>query len=163
LDTLSPRFSSTSLILPAVVAGTSLDALSVSSGTRGGSTSMTSPALTSTSTTPPSLEVPVSRAGRSTPPPATPRAGRPARRGGGGEGVGEEGGETGRHRTVDDAMIVRQRQRQHEARHEAAFLEYRPHARARHAENRHLGCVDDRCERGAADAAEARDREAAAL
>ena len=51
LETLSPRFSSTSVIVPAAVAGTSIEALSVSSVTSGVSTSTASPAFTSTSTT----------------------------------------------------------------------------------------------------------------
>ncbi len=58
LDTLSPRFRSTSAILPAAVAGTSMDALSVSSVTSGVSTSISSPALTSTSTTATSWKLP---------------------------------------------------------------------------------------------------------
>src|SRR5437764_3240472 len=60
-------------------------------------------------------------------------------------------------------MIVRERQRQHEARHEAAALIHRLRRRARHAENRDLRRVDDRRESRAADAAQARDREATAL
>ena len=51
LETLSPRFSSTSVMRPAALAGTSIEALSVSSVTSGLSSSTTSPGFTSTSTT----------------------------------------------------------------------------------------------------------------
>ena len=64
-------------------------------------------------------------------------------------------------RAVDHAMVVGQRQRQHQARHE---LPCRPTPASsrdlRHAEDRDFGRVDDRRERGAADAAQRRDREA---
>jgi len=60
LETLSPRLSSTSLIVPAAVEGTSIEALSVSSVTSGVSTAMTSPAFTSTSTTSTSVKLPMS-------------------------------------------------------------------------------------------------------
>src|ERR1700682_3783496 len=49
-DTLSPRLSSTSVMVPAAVAGTSIEALSVSSVTGGESMSTTSPGFTSAST-----------------------------------------------------------------------------------------------------------------
>ena len=61
---------------------------------------------------------------------------------------------------VDDSMIVGQRQRQHQPRHERALVEHRLLAGARYAEDRHFGRIDDRREGRAADAAEARDGEA---
>ena len=64
---------------------------------------------------------------------------------------------------VDHPVIVRQRQRQHQPRHERAVLVHRAVCGARHAEDGDLGRVDDRRERRATDAAQARDREAAAL
>src|SRR5688572_32229494 len=60
-------------------------------------------------------------------------------------------------------MVVRKRKREHQAGREFLAAPYRPHRAARDAKNRHLRRVDDRRERGAADAAEARDRERAAL
>ena len=66
---------------------------------------------------------------------------------------------------VDHPVIVGQRQRQHEARREAAgrLVVDRLHPRARDAEDRDFRRVDDRREVGAADAAEVGDAEAAAL
>ena len=64
---------------------------------------------------------------------------------------------------VDHPVVVGERQRQHQARRELVAAPHRPQPRARDAEDRDLGRVDDRREGGAADAAQARDREAAAL
>ena len=66
-------------------------------------------------------------------------------------------------RAVDHAVVVGQRQRHHQARHELATVPDRLHRRARDAEDRDLGRVDDRRERRPADPAERRDRERAAL
>src|SRR5438477_12026728 len=74
-DTLSPRLSNTSAIVPAAVAGTSIEALSVSSVTSGESMAMTAPAFTSTSTTDTSVELPISGLVRRTRVPAPPRTG----------------------------------------------------------------------------------------
>jgi hypothetical protein len=63
---------------------------------------------------------------------------------------------------VDDAMIVRQRQRQLEARRPLAVAPDRLVLRARQAEDGDLGPAHDRREADAADAAQVADREAAA-
>src|SRR5690606_37546076 len=60
-------------------------------------------------------------------------------------------------------MVVRQRQRQYQARHETAVLEHRTPLTTGDAEDRDLGRVDDRREERSADRAEARYREHAAL
>ena len=60
-------------------------------------------------------------------------------------------------------MVVGQRQRRHQPRAKPDFAENGHHAGPRHAQNRHFRRVDDGRERGAADAAKARDRERAAL
>src|SRR5712691_2125871 len=64
---------------------------------------------------------------------------------------------------VDRTVIVRERQRQHQARHELAVPVHRFHARSRDAENRQFGRVHDRREVRAADASQIRNTEAAAL
>ena len=77
--------------------------------------------------------------------------------------VGEHGRQVRREargeRAVDDAVVVGERQRDHQPRHELAAVPDRLHRRARDAEDRDLGRVDDRREARAADAAERRDRE----
>ena len=60
---------------------------------------------------------------------------------------------------VDHAVVVGERERQDQARHELAPVPDRLRLRARGAEDRDLGRVDDRREERAADAAERRDRE----
>src|SRR5450759_2634851 len=60
-------------------------------------------------------------------------------------------------------MVVRQRQRQHQPRHECVILVHRLDDGLGHAEDRQFRRVDDRRERRAADAAQAGNREAAAL
>ena len=62
-------------------------------------------------------------------------------------------------RAVDDAVVVGERQRDHQPRHELAPVPDRLHRRARDAEDRDLGRVDDRREARAAEAAEGGDRE----
>ena len=80
-----------------------------------------------------------------------------------GEDLAEPRREAHGFRAVDDAVVVRQRQRQDQPRHEREIaIDGLPRA-ARHAENRHLGSVDDRREEPPADAAQARHREHAAL
>src|SRR5215471_15569381 len=49
-------------------------------------------------------------------------------------------------RTVDDAMVVRQRHRQREARHELLAVPHRLLIAARQTEDRDFGRVDDRRE-----------------
>src|SRR5205814_2426125 len=71
--------------------------------------------------------------------------------------------EARRGRAVDHAVIPGQRQRQDQPGVELLAVPYRSHARAAHAEDRDFGRSDDWREVRAADAAQARDREAAAL
>src|SRR6185437_1681942 len=80
-----------------------------------------------------------------------------------GQGARDVGGEARARGAVDDAVIVGERQRQHQPRHEAALAIYGTHRRARYAENRDLGRIDDRREGGTADAAETGDGETAPL
>src|SRR5262249_7337553 len=70
--------------------------------------------------------------------------------------------ESGRTRAGDDAMVVRQGQRQHQPRLELRAVPRGLVAAARDAEDRDFGPVDDRAEPHAADAAEVRDRDDAA-
>src|SRR5262245_43924711 len=65
----------------------------------------------------------------------------------------------GRIRAVDDAMIVRERQREHQARLELGSVPYRFMAAAGDAEDRDLRPVDDRAEADAADSSEIRNRD----
>ena len=159
LPILPPFCTSTSVTVPAAVDGTSIVALSVSSVTSGVSTSILSPTLTSTSTTATSSKLPRSGTTRSILLTTSPRAD-PA---GFGERVGEEFRDARAQRAVDDAMVIRERQRQHQARHELPCLPHRLHRRLRHTEDGHLGRIDDGREQRAADAAQARDGEARAL
>src|ERR1700746_3174006 len=70
---------------------------------------------------------------------------------------------TGGQRPVDNAMIVGERQRQHETRPEALAIPYRRHFRTDHAQYGDLRRVNDGGEGVPADAAEARDGERGAL
>src|SRR4249920_2432581 len=72
-------------------------------------------------------------------------------------------GETGGQRAVDHSMVVGQRDRQHEPGDELRSIPDGGHLGPHHTENGHLWCVDDRREAGAADAAQTRDGERAAL
>src|SRR5262250_2820484 len=60
-------------------------------------------------------------------------------------------------------MIVGERQRQHQAWHEGEIAVHGPHRGPGYSQYGDFGGVDDRRERRAADAAEARDGEAATL
>src|SRR4051794_9873722 len=80
-----------------------------------------------------------------------------------GEHAREESDEACAERAVDHAMIVRERQRQHEAWRKFLPVPYRFHRRLADAEDRDFGRVDDRREVRSADSAEARYRKAAAL
>src|SRR5450631_1834311 len=64
---------------------------------------------------------------------------------------------------VDDPVVIREGQRQHQPRGELAAIPYRFDGRTDHPEDGDLGGVDDRGEPGAADTAEAGDRERAPL
>ena len=99
--------------------GTSIDALSVSSVTSGVSTSTASPALTSTSTTATSLKLP-----------SPERADRRGSRhrleqssAGCASVCARKVVKRAAERAVDHAVIVGERQRQHQPRHEAAFAD----------------------------------------
>src|SRR6478735_2155140 len=72
-------------------------------------------------------------------------------------------GEPGGQRAVDDPVVVGKRERQHQPRHERLTVPHRGHLGPDHAEDRHLGGVDDGREAGPADAAQAGDGEAGAL
>src|SRR5262249_48934628 len=78
------------------------------------------------------------------------------------ERFGDPAQESVRVGAVDDAMVVRQRQRQHQPRLELRAVPRGLVAAARDAEDRDFGPVDDRAEPHAADAAEVRDRDDAA-
>src|SRR5689334_5259374 len=159
-DTLSPSLTFTSFTTPACEEGTSIVALSLSSVTSEASFSTRSPGFTSTSMTGTSLKSPmsgtlISMAAMAGPlQDAAPEVG---------DDLGEVAREARGRCAVDDAVVVRERQRQHLPRRELAAVPHGPGRRLRDAEDRDLGRVDDRSERGAADAAERRDRERAAL
>src|SRR5437867_1539959 len=158
-ETLSPTLTRSSLTTPASEEGISLVALSDSSVMREASFAARSQGFTRTSMTSMSLKSPMSGTFTSIIC-ATPSSQK------GAADVGEDRGQIGREaragRAVDDAVVVGERQRQHQPRSEGAVLVDRPHLRSRHAENRYFGCVDDGRERRTADAAEAGDAEAAA-
>src|SRR5512141_94065 len=159
---------------PAWLEGTSIVALSVSSVISGVSTAMRSPIVTSTSMTDTSEKLPRSGTVTVTPAPCClslplklssgaalrdrPQQARHVRK-----RLAEEAGEADGRGAVDGAVVVRERQRQHQPRHERATLIDGLVSRFRHPEDRDLRRVDDRRERRAADSAEARDREARAL
>src|SRR6266545_4521397 len=158
-ETLSPSLMRNSFTIPACGDGISIVALSDSSVTREVSFSTLSPGFTSTSMISTSLKSPMSGTLTSIIC-ATPASQK------GAANVGEDRGQIGREArpggAVDDAVVVRKRQRQHQPRNERAVLVHRPHLRSRHAEDRDFGRVDDRRERRAADAPEAGDAEGTA-
>src|SRR5438552_5004981 len=158
-ETLSPTLTRSSLMTPASEEGISIVALSDSSVMREASLATRSPGFTRTSMTSMSLKSPMSGTFTSIIC-ATPSSQK------GAADVGEDRGQIGREagagRAVDDAVVVGERQRQHQPRSEGAVLVNRPHLRSRHAENRYFGCVDDGRERRTADAAKAGDAEGAA-
>src|SRR5579863_515205 len=71
--------------------------------------------------------------------------------------------ETGCVRTVDEAVIVGQRERQNQPRLELAVDPFGFHARPRQPENRDFGIIHDRSKSNATDAAQVRNRERAAF
>src|SRR5258706_13925894 len=158
-ETLSPISMRNSLTIPASGDGISTVALSDSSVMREVSFSTRSPGFTRTSMISTSLKSPMSGTLTSIIC-ATPVSQE------GAADVGEDRGQVGREarpgRTVDDAMVVGERQRQHQPRNEGTVLVHRPQLQSRHAENRDFGRVDDRRERRSADPAEAGDAEGAA-
>ena len=70
-------------------------------------------------------------------------------------------GETRAVGAVGHAVVEGERERQQQPRHDLALAHHRLLARARHAEDGHLGVVDDRDRAGAAERADIRDRERA--
>ena len=159
LPILPPFCTSTSVTVPAAVDGTSIVALSVSSVTSGVSTSILSPTLTSTSTIGDLVEIAEIRNGQID----LAHDMAPSRSFGLGERVRQELRDARAQRAVDDAVIVGERQRQHEPRRELLAVPHRLHRRLRNAEDGDLGRIDDGREQRAADAAQARDGEPRAL
>src|SRR5690606_6112567 len=158
--TVSPTLTLTSRTTPAADEGTSIVALSDSSVASPWSTATVLPTATSTSITGTPSRPPMSGTFTSIVfAMVAPSEHRPAH--GAGQ-RGEIGGETRRRGTVDHPVVVTQRQRQHQPRLELLAVPDRLHRRPGHAQDRHLRRVDDRRERGTADAAQRADREAAA-
>src|SRR5690349_5548387 len=160
-DTSSPTFTFTSLTTPAALEGTSMVALSDSSVIRLCSFSTRSPAFTSTSITgtlswPPMSGTFTSIVFAMSAPPSEQQPADVA------ELVGEEGGKARGERAVDHAVVIGERQRQHQPRRELLAVPHRLHLRLGNAQDGDFRRVDDRRERGAADAAQRGDREAAA-
>src|SRR5712692_5332678 len=156
-DTLSPTLTLSSLTTPASGEGISIVALSDSSVMSDCSFATESPGLTRTSITSTCLKSPMS--GTFTSMPAISEDQLPDVR----QDRGEIAGKARRRGAVDHAVVVRQRERQHEARRELLAVPRWPDRRARDTEDRHFRRVDDRREGAAADAAEAGNGERAAL
>src|SRR5262245_8610152 len=157
-DTLSPIFTIRLFTVPADGDGISIVALSDSSVISDCSGATSSPGFTRISMTSTLLKSPMSGTFTSTMrhslqhhPPEV------------GEELRKVDVEPRRGRAVDHAVIPRDRERQDQPRGELLAVPHRPRRRAAHAEDCDLGRVDDRREVRAADAAEARDRERAAL
>src|SRR5690606_14628732 len=158
--TLSPTLTRTSRTTPAADDGTSIVALSDSSVARPWSTATVSPTATSTSITGTSSKPPMSGTFTSIVfAMAVPSEHGPAHVA---EQLREIGGEARRGGPVDHAVVVGQRQRQHESRLELLAVPDRLHGRLRHPEDGNFRRVHDRREAGAADAAQGADRETAA-
>src|SRR5450830_1813586 len=159
--TLSPTFTFNSLTTPAADEGISMLALSDSTVIRDWSALMVSPGLTMISMISTSLKSPMlgtlisivlisalqSQQGLAQV----------------AEDLGQVGGEARAHRAIDDAVVVGQRQGQHQAGLEGCAIPHRFHGRLRQAEDGHFRCVDDRREIGAADAAQRGDGERGTL
>src|SRR4051794_10115433 len=79
------------------------------------------------------------------------------------EDVAQVAGEASGKRAVDDAVVVGDVERLHQPGLKLLAVPDRGHLGAHHAQDRPLGRVDDRGEVGAADAAQRRDGEGAAL
>src|SRR5262245_15342229 len=157
-DTLSPILTIRLFTLPADGDGISIVALSDSSVISDCSGATSSPGFTRISMTSTLLKSPMSGTFTSTMrhslqhhPPEV------------GEELRKVDVEPRRGRAVDHAVIPRERERPDQPRGELLAVPHRPRRRAAHAEDCDLGRVDDRREVRAADAAEARDRERAAL
>src|SRR5712691_5404923 len=157
-ETLSPILIRNSFTIPASGDGISTVALSDSSVMREVSFSTRSPGFTRTSMISTSLKSPMSGTLTSI------ICAMPASQKGPAD-VGKYRGQVGREArsggAVDDAVVVGERQREHQPGNESTVLVHRPHLRSRHAEDRDFGRVDDGRERRAADAAEAGNAESA--
>src|SRR3990172_750358 len=151
--TLSPTFIRNSRTTPACGEGISIDALSDSSVTREPSFSTRSPGLTRISMTSTSLKSPMSGTLISM---SWLMADSEQYAADIGQHRGEVRGKARSQGAVDDTVVVGQRERQHEARHELAVLVDGPHGGPRHTQNCHLRRVDDRSEGRAAYTAQAR-------
>src|SRR5690625_2200195 len=158
-ETWSPSDTFTSLTVQAAVDGTSMVALCDSSVIRPCSFSTLSPAETITSITG-TLSMPIS--GTLTSIVFAMLASLHQRPTQIAQHLGQVGGKARGRGAVDDAMVVRQRQRQHQPRHELAAVPDRLHAVARDAQDGHFRRIDDGRELGAADAAQRRNGNAAA-
>src|SRR5258707_11153652 len=130
VEPLSPTLIRNSLITPASDDGISIVALSDSSVMREASLATRSPGFTRTSMTSMSLKSPMSGTFTSIIC-ATPASQK------GAADVGEDRSQIGREaragRSVDDAVVVGERQRQHQPRNERPVFLHRPHLRSPHA------------------------------
>src|SRR5215472_42096 len=159
LETLSPILTRSSRTTPASDEGISIVALSDSSVMSEASLATRSPGLTRISMTSTLWKSPMSGTFTSIiwATPSSQKGTADV-----GQDRGEIAGEPRPRCTVDDAVIVGERQRQHQARDESPVLEHRTHLRPRDAEDGDLGRIDDGGEGGATDAAQARNAEGAA-
>src|SRR4051812_1681635 len=155
-DSLSPSLTLSSLTTPAPGEGISIVALSDSSEMSDCSLATVSPGLTRISMTSTSLKSPMSGTFTSL---AAMEGFLKNQLADVGEHRDEMAGEARAVRAVDDAVIVGESDRQHQARHELLAAPHRAQRAARHAEDRDFGRVDDRRESRAADSAQAGDRE----
>src|SRR5690606_26970983 len=159
-DTLSPTLTRSSFTRPAADDGISIDALSLSTVTRLCSRPTSSPSDTRTSMTSTSSKSPMSGTRTSIALMSGPsKHGAAEVR----QQLRQVGVEPGRRRPVDHPVVVGQRQGNHQPGRELLATPDWPANRATYAEDRDLGRVDDRREVGPPDAAEAGDREGAAL
>src|SRR4051812_38524300 len=165
-ETVSPTDTLSSPTVPAAGDGTSIVALSDSSVMSGSSSATVSPGDTMTSMIGTSAKSPMSGTRTSSGsltkrPPG--RASSQQRAAQVGEHLHEVRAEARALGAIDHAVVVGQAERDHQPRAEVAAVPNRLHRRLRDAQDRDLGRVDQRRERRPADAAEARDRERAAL
>src|SRR3954471_47137 len=165
-ETVSPTDTLSSPTVPAAGDGTSIVALSDSSVTSGSSSATVSPGDTMTSMIGTSAKSPMSGTRTSSGSLTKRPPGRASSQQGAaqvGEHLHEMRAEARALGAVDDAVVVGQAERDHQPRAELAAVPHRLRRRLRDAQDRDLGRVDQRREPRPADAAEARDRERAAL
>src|SRR5690606_33637579 len=159
--TLSPTLTSTFVTLPAAGEGTSIVALSDSSVQMASSGLSVSPALTNSSMTGTESKSPMSGTFTSIVAMRVSRSDQRATHVG--QRLADVVDEARAFGAVDDAVVVGQRQRQHLARDELLAVPQRFHGQLGQTQDGHFRRVDQRREVGATDAAEAGDREGAAL